>query len=432
MSNQEKVNVLIIGSGGREHSIAWKINQSKLLKNLYVAPGNSGTQKISKNIQVDISNHNEIKNIITQYSIDLLIIGPEVPLVNGLHDKLVADDNLKNLKIIGPKKRGAKLEGSKLFAKKFMQKYNIPTGHFKNFNLQNITEAKKHLQSISPPFVIKADGLAAGKGVFICDKLTEACNIIDEIIINNKFGKAGNEIVIEQFLDGIELSVFILTDGHSYKMLPSAKDYKRVGENDTGLNTGGMGAISPFPFLEKEITEKIKKKIIEPTLNGLKKEAIEYMGFIFFGLIIVDKEPFVIEYNVRLGDPETQVVLPRIKSDFLDILLNVSSKKVFSKSELIISEESATTVIMSSGGYPEKYKTGMAVRGLEKIQDSLVFHAGIKLENGEHVTNGGRVLAVTSCAKKMEKAINKSYENIKKIQFENCYFRKDIGKDVLK
>tara|TARA_B100000427_G_scaffold253034_1_gene216415 strand:- start:191 stop:1132 length:942 start_codon:yes stop_codon:yes gene_type:complete len=313
-----------------------------------------------------------------------------------------------------------------------MQKYNIPTGDFKNFNLQNIAEAKKHLQSISPPFVIKADGLAAGKGVFICNKLTEACNIIDDIIIKNKFGAAGDEIVIEQFLDGIELSVFILTDGHSYKMLPSAKDYKRIGENDTGLNTGGMGAVSPVPFLQREINEKIKKKIIEPTLNGLKKEKIEYVGFIFFGLIIVDKEPFVIEYNVRMGDPETQVVLPRIKSDFLDVLLNISSKEFFSKSELIISEESATTVIMSSGGYPEKYKSGKPVRGLEKIQDSLVFHAGLKFENGEHITNGGRVLAVTSCSKTIEKAIKKSYENIKKIQFENCYFRKDIGKDVLK
>ncbi len=432
MCNQEKVNVLIIGSGGREHSIAWKINQSKLLKNLYVAPGNSGTQKISTNIQVDISNHNEIKNIIIQYSIDLLIIGPEVPLVNGIHDKLAADHNFKNLKIIGPKKRGAKLEGSKLFAKKFMQKYNIPTGHFRSFNLRNISEAKKYLQSIDPPFVIKADGLAAGKGVFICDKLSEASNIINDIVVNGKFGEAGNDIVIEQFLDGIELSVFILTDGNNYKVLPSAKDYKRIGENDTGLNTGGMGAISPVPFLQKKIKEKIKKKIIEPTLHGLKKERIEYIGFIFFGLIIVDGEPFVIEYNVRLGDPETQVVMPRIKSDFLDILLNVYSKENFSKSELIISDESATTVIMSAGGYPEKYKTGTPVKGLETVQNSLLFHAGLKFENGEYLTNGGRVLAVTSRDLKIDEAIRKSYENIEKIQFENCYFRKDIGKDVIK
>ena len=432
MENQEKLNVLILGSGGREHAIAWKINQSKLLQKLYVAPGNSGTKNISTNIKVDISNHNEIKKIIIKYNIDLLIVGPEVPLVNGIHDKLVADHNLKNLKIIGPKKRGAKLEGSKLFAKKFMQKYNIPTGHFKNFNLQNIAEAKKYLQNLRPPFVIKADGLAAGKGVFICDKITEAYNIIDDIIINGKFGKAGNDIVIEQFLDGIELSVFILTNGHSYKILPSAKDYKRIGENDTGLNTGGMGAVSPVPFMQEELKEKIKKKIINPTLNGLKKEDIEYVGFIFFGLIIVENEPFVIEYNVRLGDPETQVILPRIKSDFLDVLRNIYSKDLFSKSELMISEESATTVIMTSGGYPGKYKTGVPVNGLEKVQDSLLFHAGLKFENGTHLTNGGRVLAMTSCDKKIKEAIKKSYKNIKKIQFENCYFRKDIGEDVIK
>tara|TARA_Y100001968_G_C19401430_1_gene741214 strand:+ start:311 stop:1609 length:1299 start_codon:yes stop_codon:yes gene_type:complete len=432
VNNYKKVNVLIIGSGGREHAIAWKIKESVLLNNLYVAPGNSGTHKLAKNVDIDTSNFDELKECIIKNQIDLLIIGPEGPLVAGMHDDLVADSDLKNLKIIGPKKEGSKLEGSKFFAKKFMKKFKIPTADFKSFNAENISEVKNYLESIEPPFVIKADGLAAGKGVFICDQIKEATQIIDDIIINSKFGIAGNKIVIEKFLDGIELSVFILTDGASYKILPVAKDYKRIGEQDTGLNTGGMGAVSPVPFADSKFMQKVKSQIIEPTIKGLQKEHIEYSGFIFFGLINVDGDPFVIEYNVRLGDPETQVVMPRISSDLLALLLSVSSPKLFSKAKLSISSKAASTVIITSGGYPEKYKTGYVVGGMCEVEDSILFHAGLQLENGNHLTTGGRVLAITSCGKTIQNALTKSYFNAHKIQFENMYFRKDIGQDVIK
>ena len=425
------VNTLIIGSGGREHAIAYKISQSKLLKKLYVAPGNAGTSEIATNLNINIDNYTEIKNTIISKNIDLLIIGPEDPLVSGLHDQLYDDKDIQNLQIIGPKKEGAQLEGSKFFAKKFMNKYNIPTASFKSFEKKDFIDAIAYLKSSSPPYVIKADGLAAGKGVFICNSLEQAENAVNEIIIKSKFGNAGKKIVIESFLDGIELSVFILTDGHNYKLLPSAKDYKRIGENDTGLNTGGMGAISPVPFLNDHLMLKIKNKIIEPTLLGLKNEKIEYSGFIFFGLINVRGEPYVIEYNVRLGDPETQTILPRIKSDFLKLLIDINKKDDFKKNQLIIDTEAAATVILTSGGYPENYEKGAQVKGIKDIESALLFHAGLKKENNEYYTNGGRVIAITGQGKNLPQALKLSYKNIKKINFNNAYYRKDIGFDVI-
>ena len=429
---KQKINVLIIGSGGREHAMAWKIKQSTLLNNLYVAPGNSGTEQIAENLIINPDNFDQLKTTIINKEIKLLIVGPEVPLVEGIRDKLKAENDLKELKIIGPNREGAMLEGSKLFAKKFMKKYNIPTAGFQHFDADSIKNAKQFLTKNTPPFVIKADGLAAGKGVFICSEIQEACDVLDKVIIESKFGKAGEKVVIEEFLEGIELSVFILTDGVNYKILPTAKDYKRIGENDTGLNTGGMGAISPVPFVEEKFMEKIKSKIIEPTLVGLKAEKIDYSGFIFFGLIKVNEEPFVIEYNVRLGDPETQAIMPRIKSDFLEILLKIDSPKEFEDYVLKISSEFASTIIITSGGYPEKYVKGYTLSGLEKIKNSLVFHAGLKKENNIYKTNGGRVLAITNCADNLKSSLDLNYKDVHKIKFDKLYFRKDIGKDVIK
>ena len=427
-----KINVLILGSGGREHAIAWKICKSNQLNKLYVAPGNSGTENIANNLSINIDNHEEIKQNIINKNIDLLIIGPEDPLVAGLHDVLSNDKTMCDLRIIGPKKEGAKLEGSKLYAKRFMKKHNIPTANFKTFDHTNYLEATDYLKKSQPPFVIKADGLAAGKGVFICNSIKESESIIYDIIIGSKFGKAGAKIVIESFLKGIEMSVFILTDGHSYKILPCAKDYKRIGENDKGLNTGGMGAISPVPFLDHNLKEKIKNKIIEPTLTGLKKEGVQYSGFLFFGLINVNGEPFVIEYNVRLGDPETQVIMPRIKSDLIPMLMTIANPIEFEKNELIINSNAAATIIITSGGYPEKYDTGYPVSGLSDIDNATAFHAGLKMKNQEFLTNGGRVLAVTGEGANIKEAIMKSYDNVNKITFTNSYFRKDIGLDVIK
>ena len=427
----DKLNVLILGSGGREHAIAWKINQSSILNKLYVAPGNSGTLNVAENLNLNIHNYDAIKNCILTKNINLLIVGPEDPLVNGLHDELDKDNEIRNLIIIGPKKYGAQLEGSKSFAKRFMLKNDIPTADFKSFNIDNLNEAKIYLEQSAPPFVIKADGLAAGKGVFICKTLKEANAVVEDIVVNKKFGSAGEKIIIESFLDGIELSVFILTNGTDYKILPTAKDYKRIGENDEGLNTGGMGAISPVPFADKVFIEKIKSKIIEPTLIGLKKENIEYTGFIFFGLIKVANEPFVIEYNVRLGDPETQAIIPRINSDLLSLLSVINNQNTFKNRELTIEDSVATTVILTSGGYPEKYKKGYPLKGLENLTESIAFHAGLKLENEKHLTNGGRVIAITTVDKNIPAAINKTYNSIEKISFKDMYFRKDIGKDLI-
>ena len=408
------------------------IYQSKFIGKIYVAPGNSGTSSIAINLPLNINNHNEIKDVIISHLIDLLIIGPEGPLVKGLHNKLANMHELANLTIIGPKKEGAQLEGSKEFSKKFMKKYKIPTADFKTFNSTEISDAINYLKQLNPPFVIKANGLAAGKGVLICDSFEQAENGIKDMMINLKFGDAGETIVIEEFLDGIEMSVFIITDGESYKVLPTAKDYKRIGEYNTGLNTGGMGAISPVPFIGPTMMKKIKSQIIEPTLAGLKKEKIDYTGFIFFGLINVKEKPFVIEYNVRLGDPETQAIIPRIKSDLLLLLNKLNDKEKFKNEDLIISSQTTATVIMASGGYPERYQKNHIINGLENIKDTLVFHAGIKLEKEKYLTNGGRVLALTSFGASLSEAKNKSYQEIKKIKFKDLYYRKDIGLDLIK
>ncbi|MBJ04931.1 MAG: phosphoribosylamine--glycine ligase [Flavobacteriales bacterium] len=427
------MNVLILGSGGREHAIAWKISQSEILEKLFVAPGNYGTSTIATNIDIDLIDYKKIKNTIIENKIHLLVIGPELPLVNGLHDQLSNDNDIKDLIIIGPKKEGALLEGSKTFAKKFMKNYKIPTAKYKSFTINEASEAKNYLSTLNPPYVIKADGLAAGKGVFICKNIHEAQNAINSIFFESKFGESGKKIVIEEFLSGIELSVFILTDGHSYKILPVAKDYKRIGNGDTGLNTGGMGAVSPVTFANNFFLKKVEKKIIYPTLEGLKKENIEYKGFIFFGLISVDGDPFVIEYNARLGDPETQVIMPRINSDLLKLLYSMKSKSEFKQQTIDISKLRASTIILSSGGYPEKYEKGYIINGIDLINDSIVFHAGSKItKDGQIVTNGGRVLAITSLNDKHEEAIKIGYKNVKKIKFKDCYYRQDIGKDLIK
>lgn len=431
MTKFNSCNVLILGSGGREHAIAWKIKQSPILNKLYVAPGNSGTSTFAKNISVNIANYESVKKIILTENIGLLIIGPEDPLVNGLHDQLEQDAEIIDLIIIGPKKEGAMLEGSKSFAKKFMQKYNIPTASFKSFKAKDYQKAVDYLYQIKAPYVIKADGLAAGKGVVICNTMKEAESVIKEMTTEKRFGNAGNKIVIEEFLDGIELSMFILTDGENYKIFPAAKDYKRIGEGDTGLNTGGMGAISPVPFLDKVLRKKIENTIIIPTIRGLKKERIEYQGFIFFGLINVQNKPYVIEYNTRLGDPETQVIMPRIKSDLLKLLISIDNVSKFKKQDIIITKQIAATIILTSGGYPETYEKGHIIKGLQKVSESIVFHAGVKINESEHITNGGRVLAITSMDNSLDLAINKSYKNIRKIKFQDMYFRKDIGQDVL-
>jgi len=426
------LNVLILGSGGREHAIAWKIQQSPFLNKLFVAPGNSGTSNIATNINIDINNYTNIKNVILEYEIDMLIVGPEDPLVGGLHNMFKNDNDIAHVVIIGPKKEGAMLEGSKSFAKEFMQRNKIPTAKYKQFESKNIIIAKSYLETMSPPYVIKVDGLAAGKGVFICETIKEANRVLENLSENSQFGEAGKKIVIEDFLKGMEMSVFILTNGSSYKILPIAKDYKRIGENDTGLNTGGMGAISPVPFMSPELLEKVKTKIIDPTIEGLKKENISYMGFIFFGLINVGGEPYVIEYNVRLGDPETQVILPRIESDLLELFINIENDKSFKDLPIKISPLSAATIILSSGGYPEKYSKGHVVIGCDNINESILFHAGLKLKHNKHLTNGGRVLAVTSLHEKTQKAIQKCYSSVEKIHFKNVYFRRDIGKDIIK
>ena len=426
------INVLIIGSGGREHAIAWKIKKSKLLDNLFVAPGNSGTSKIATNIDLNINDFKSVKNKIIEHRIHVLVVGPEDPLVNGLHNMCKNDKDTKHVIIIGPKKEGAMLEGSKSFAKEFMQKNNIPTAKYKKFESTNIKEAKSYLKTMCSPYVIKVDGLAAGKGVFICENINDAKNVLEDLALNSKFGEAGKNIVIEEFLKGIEMSVFILTNGSSYKILPAAKDYKRIGENDTGLNTGGMGAISPVPFINSDLQKKIEKKIINPTMEGLKKDRIDYVGFVFFGLINVEGEPFVIEYNVRLGDPETQAILPRIDSDLLNLFVNIENKNTFKSIPIKTSKLSACTVILSSGGYPENYTKGYRVNGLNNIDESIPFHAGLKLENKTHLTNGGRVVAVTSLHEKTQLAIKKCYASLGKINFKNMYFRRDIGQDVIK
>jgi phosphoribosylamine--glycine ligase len=423
------MNVLILGSGGREHAFAWKIAKSSSCNKLFIAPGNAGTAEMGTNINIEVNDFESIKEFVLTENIELVLVGPEDPLVNGIYNFFKEDNQLMNISLIGPSKEGAQLEGSKQFAKEFMFRHNIPTAKYQAFTKDNLAEGYTFLESIEAPYVLKADGLAAGKGVLILNDLQEAKDELKAMVADAKFGTASSTVVIEEFLDGIELSVFVLTDGDSYKILPSAKDYKRIGEGNTGLNTGGMGAISPVPFADRFYIEKVEREIIKPTVEGLKKDNIEYKGFIFIGLINVKGEPKVIEYNVRMGDPETEVVIPRIKSDLLNLLKGIGDG-TFSEKDLEIREEVATTIMLVSGGYPEAYEKGKQITGIEKVSDSIVFHAGTK-QVGEVVkTNGGRVIALTSFGENMNDSLKKSFDSAEKITFEGKYFRKDIGFDL--
>lgn len=425
------MNVLILGSGGREHTLAWKIMQSKKLTNLYVAPGNAGTGIIANNIPIGVNNFDEIKKHVLSKAIDMVIVGPEDPLVNGVHDYFLSDPDLKDIPVIGPKKMAAALEGSKDFAKKFMVKHKIPTAAYASFDSDSLEKGYSFLERLKPPYVLKADGLAAGKGVLILQNLEEAKKELKAMLLDAKFGHASTTVVIEEFLDGIELSVFVLTDGKGYKVLPTAKDYKRIGIGDTGLNTGGMGAISPVPFADNEFMDKVHRQIIKPTIEGLKIDNLPYKGFIFIGLIKVGQDPFVIEYNVRLGDPETEVVIPRIQNDLLEIFQAVADQTL-DGIDLRLDERTAATVMLVSGGYPEEYEKGKRIKGLESIdsKESLVFHAGTRLDQGEVLTDGGRVIAVTSFGKDFKEALKKSYQNIEKLSFDRMNYRSDIGFDL--
>ena len=423
------MNVLILGSGGREHAFAWKIAQSSSCNKLFISPGNAGTEQVGTNVNISVNDFESIKKFVLAEDIKLVLVGPEDPLVNGIYNFFKEDEALKNISLIGPSKEGAKMEGSKEFAKQFMERHNIPTAKYQAFTKENLAEGYAFLESLKAPYVLKADGLAAGKGVLILNDLQQAKDELKAMVADAKFGEASSTVVIEEFLDGIELSVFVLTDGDSYKILPSAKDYKRIGEGDTGLNTGGMGAISPVPFADRFYIEKVEREIIKPTVEGLKKDNIEYKGFIFIGLINVKGEPKVIEYNVRMGDPETEVVIPRIKSDLLNLLKGIGDG-TFSEIDLEITEGAATTVMLVSGGYPEAYKKGEEITGIEKVEDSIVFHAGTKNNNGTVKTNGGRVIALTSFGETMEEALEKSFVSADKISFEGKYYRKDIGFDL--
>lgn len=422
------MNVLLLGSGGREHALAWKINQSEKLSKLYIAPGNAGTSMIGENINTDISNFQEVKDIVINKSINMVVVGPEQPLVDGIVDFFLNDKELKEIAVIGPVKSGAILEGSKDFAKEFMTKYNIPTARYKSFKKESLDEGKAFLESLESPYVLKADGLAAGKGVLILKDLEEAITSLEEML-QGQFGEASKTVVIEEFLDGIELSVFVLTDGSSYKILPEAKDYKRVGEGDTGLNTGGMGAVSPVPFANDEFMNKIEERVIKPTIEGLKKENIKYKGFIFFGLIKVNDDPFVIEYNVRMGDPETEVVIPRVKTDILELFMHVPNETL-DQASFEIESKACATVMLVSEGYPGKYEKGREINNLQNMDDSIIFHAGTKAEGNKVLTNGGRVIAVSSYGSDFEKALNCSYKNAERIKFKGKYYRKDIGFDL--
>ena len=423
------MNILLLGSGGREHALAWKMLQSNKCQNLYVAPGNAGTSTIATNIELNPNNFEAVKNAVLQSEINLVVVGPEDPLVNGIYDFFQNDTELKHVPVIGPSKIGAQLEGSKEFAKEFLVKNNIPTAKYESFTAETVEKGCKFLETLEAPYVLKADGLAAGKGVLILNDLEEAKTELRSMLVDAKFGNASSKVVIEEFLDGIELSCFVLTDGKNYKILPTAKDYKRIGEGDTGLNTGGMGAVSPVPFADAVLLEKIEARIVKPTIQGLQNDNIDYKGFVFIGLINVKGEPMVIEYNVRMGDPETEVVMPRLKSDLVEIFEAIS-KQELDKITLEIDERSATTIMVVSGGYPEEYEKGKEISGLELIEDSIVFHAGTKLENGKVVSNGGRVLAVTSYGSSFEEAIKKSYQNINKLHFDKMNYRKDIGFDL--
>ncbi len=423
------MNVLVLGSGGREHAVISSFLNSKLVNKIYALPGNGGTSTVATNIQGDVNDFEKIKEEVISNNISLVFVGPEDPIVNGIYDFFKSDNSLKKIKIIAPSKRAGRLEGSKEFAKKFMERYNIPTAKHGTFTRDNIDQAYMFLDNMSSPYVLKADGLAAGKGVLIIYDLEEAKQELRSMIFDKKFGESSSKVVIEEFLDGIELSCFVLTDGNNYKVLPFAKDYKKIGEADTGLNTGGMGAISPVVFLDDVFLEKIEERVIKPTINGIMKENMEYMGIVFIGLIKVNEDPYVIEYNVRMGDPETEVVFPRIENDLLELFNSMGSTE-FANIDLIVDERHAATVIMVSGGYPINYEKNKVITGIENITDSIVFHAGTKKDDNVFLTNGGRVLAITSLAKNYKQAIGLSYKQIEKISFEKAYFRKDIGFDL--
>jgi phosphoribosylamine---glycine ligase len=422
------MNILLLGSGGREHAMAWKIRKSPRLQKLYIAPGNAGTALVGTNVDLSLDDFRGIGEFALDNQIDMVVVGPEDPLVKGIVDYFNQDRKLKNIPVIGPTKQAARMEGSKEFAKAFMLRHNIPTARYKAVTISTLDEGLEFLETLKPPYVLKADGLAAGKGVLIMQDIDEARGELKQML-EGKFGDAGHTVVIEEFLDGIELSVFVITDGKTYTLLPEAKDYKRIGEKDSGPNTGGMGAVSPVPFANTAFMSKVKERIIEPTVKGLQQDGIEYRGFIFFGLINCQGDPFVIEYNARLGDPETEAIMPRLQGDFVDLLEGVATQTL--EGRLVSTDpRSVTTVMMVSGGYPGKYEKGKIITGLEKTTESLVFHAGSKKADGKILTNGGRVLAITSYGKTIREAGNLSYKNAAMIDFENKYFRRDIGFDL--
>lgn len=422
------MNILLLGSGGREHALAWKIRQSGKCKALYIAPGNAGTLREGTNVSLNILDFESVGNFCREKNIQMVVVGPEEPLVRGIADYLRKREDLAGIMVIGPDRAGAKLEGSKDFAKHFMMKYNIPTAAYRTFTLEEYEAGVQFLRSLRPPYVIKADGLAAGKGVSVVHDLKEAEQELHHML-SGKFGTASARVVVEEFLKGIELSVFVITDGITYRLLPEAKDYKRAGEGDTGQNTGGMGAVSPVPFADKTFMTKVEERIILPTMQGLKKEGIHYQGFIFFGLMNVDGNPYVIEYNVRLGDPESEVILPRLENDIVQLFEAVASGRL-NEEKIHISPEVVTTVMLVSGGYPGTYRKGFEISGLDEVSGSIVFHAGTAMQNGKIVTSGGRVLAVSSSGRTMEEALEMSYKNARSISFEGMYYRGDIGFDL--
>lgn len=424
------MNVLVLGSGGREHAISWKIAQSSQLDKLFIAPGNAGTANVGTNVDISVNDFEAIGEFAIQNKIDFVVVGPEDPLVKGIHDYFLENENLKHIAVIGPNKEAAQLEGSKDFSKQFMKRHHIPTAKYETFTIDNLEDGYRFLESLKPPYVLKADGLAAGKGVLILEDLTQAKAELKSMLADAKFGEASSRVVIEEFLDGIELSVFVITDGISYKILPEAKDYKRIGEGDTGLNTGGMGAVSPVPFANSTFKDKIENQVIIPTIKGLKKDGIVYKGFIFFGLIKVGHEPFVIEYNCRMGDPETEVVIPRLRSDILDLFEGVATNTL-SERDVVFDERSASAVMMVSGGYPEAYEKEKEITGLSAIGDeSMVFHAGTRKDGAKTMSAGGRVICVTSYGKDIKQALDKSYQSVQKLNFDKAYYRSDIGFDV--